>query len=73
MGLPAYILAGLVVWERVDDRKHDLSDVVFGAALGYVVGKTLAKEHQARFCGVELAPYADPNTGAIGIGIDRSY
>jgi hypothetical protein len=33
-GIPAYVLAGLVGWSRIDQREHDLSDVVFGSVLG---------------------------------------
>jgi hypothetical protein len=73
LGLPAYTLAGLVAWERIDDREHDLSDVVFGAALGYVIGRTVASEHQARFCGMELGPFTDPDTGSTGIAFERRY
>lgn len=40
-GVGAYLFAGMVGWSRIDDRKHDLSDVIFGAALGYVVGRTV--------------------------------
>ncbi|HID23847.1 MAG TPA: phosphatase PAP2 family protein, partial [Planctomycetaceae bacterium] len=35
VGLPAYALAGLIGWSRIDERDHDLSDVFFGAVLGY--------------------------------------
>ncbi|MFN0050785.1 MAG: phosphatase PAP2 family protein, partial [Planctomycetales bacterium] len=33
IGVPAYVLAGLVGWSRIDQREHDLSDVVFGSLL----------------------------------------
>lgn len=42
-GIGAYLFAGMVGWSRIDDRKHDLSDVIFGAALGYVVGRTVTR------------------------------
>jgi hypothetical protein len=42
IGLPAYAAAGLIGWSRLDAQDHDLSDVVFGAALGYTIGKTIA-------------------------------
>ena len=73
VGIPAYILAGLVGWERIDDREHDLSDVVFGAALGYVIGKTVAREHHERFYGVEVQPYLDPVTGTSGVAFERRF
>jgi hypothetical protein len=73
VGIPAYIVSGLVAWERIDDREHDLSDVVFGAALGYVIGRTVACEHHARFCGFQVEPYVDPATGANGVGLERHF
>jgi hypothetical protein len=73
VGIAAYALAGLVAWERIDDREHDLSDVVFGAALGYVIGRTVASEHGARFAGFECAPYIDHNSGATGISFERPF
>ena len=42
IGVPLYILSGLVGWSRIDARDHDLSDVVFGGVLGYVIGKSVA-------------------------------
>jgi len=37
-GIPAYVLAGMTGMGRMEDRKHYLSDVVFGAALGLSIG-----------------------------------
>ena len=37
VGLPAYGLATLVGWSRIDGRDHDLSDIVFGTALGFIM------------------------------------
>ncbi len=73
IGIPAYVLSGLVAWERIDDREHDLSDVVFGAALGYVIGRTVASRHHASFCGMEVQSFIDPESGCTGIGLERRY
>lgn len=73
IGIPAYILAGLVGWERIDDGEHDLSDVVFGAALGYVIGKTVAANHHARFCGLDVQPLVDPSSGTTGLCLERRF
>jgi membrane-associated phospholipid phosphatase len=73
VGLPAYALAGLVAWERIDDREHDPSDVVFGAALGYVIGRTVACQHGARFCGLRFEPYVDASTGASGVAAQLNF
>ena len=72
VGLPAYVLAGLVGWARIDDREHELSDVVFGAALGYVIGKSVAGNHHAELFGMQFTPYADYR-GTPGIGLEHSF
>jgi membrane-associated phospholipid phosphatase len=43
VGLPAYALAGLMGVSRLNEDKHWLSDVVAGAALGLVVGRTVVR------------------------------
>jgi membrane-associated phospholipid phosphatase len=43
IGLPAYALAGLVGASRLSQNKHYLSDVVAGATLGYIVGRTVVR------------------------------
>jgi membrane-associated phospholipid phosphatase len=45
-GWIGYLAAGLVSWERVEDRKHFWRDVIAGAVIGQVIGKQLAeKDH----------------------------
>jgi membrane-associated phospholipid phosphatase len=73
IGIPAYILAGLAGWERIDDGEHDLSDVVFGAVLGHVIGKSVAANHLARVCGMECQPLIDPVTGTTGVAFERRF
>jgi len=38
IGIPAYILASITGLSRINDNKHYLSDVIFGAALGIGIG-----------------------------------
>jgi membrane-associated phospholipid phosphatase len=40
-GIPAYGLASYVAASRVQTKRHYLSDVAFGAALGIVAGRTV--------------------------------
>jgi len=47
-GIPAYALAGFVGWTRARDRAHWLSDVVFGATVGTIAGRTVTSGHRAR-------------------------
>ncbi len=72
-GLPAYVLAGLVSWSRIDERDHDLSDVVFGAALGFVIGKSVADFHLDGDGHVRLAPWSHPTEGAGGVMLETRF
>lgn len=72
-GLPAYTLAGLISWSRIDERDHDLSDVVFGAAMGYVIGKAVADVHQGGDGHVRLAPWRHPSEDATGVMMETRF
>jgi hypothetical protein len=73
-GLPAYALAGLVGWSRIDQREHDLSDVVFGSLLGYTIGKSVAL---SRVAAAEsrwrVSPWFEANHAASGVSFDLRY
>ncbi len=43
VGLPSYVLAGLMGLSRIEQDKHWLSDVVGGASLGYIAGRTVVR------------------------------
>ena len=43
VGVPAYAFAGLMGASRLHQDKHYLSDVVAGAAIGYIVGRTVVR------------------------------
>lgn len=43
LGVPAYLLAGVMGASRLNEDKHWLSDVVAGATLGYIVGRTVVR------------------------------
>ena len=62
-GIPAYAVASYVAASRVDMQRHYLSDVVFGAAIGIVAGRTVTVgKHD-----FEIGPIATSGGGA-GIG-----
>lgn len=67
VGVPMYALTGLVAVQRMDAQEHHFSDVVFGAALGWVVAETVMKEHRPEIFGGEIAPYVDPVSGNSGV------
>jgi membrane-associated phospholipid phosphatase len=43
VGLPSYVLAGFMGLSRIEQDKHWLSDVVAGAGLGYIAGRTVVR------------------------------
>lgn len=45
VGIPAYAMAAFVASHRINDNKHYLSDVVAGAVVGTIVGKSFSREH----------------------------
>jgi hypothetical protein len=73
VGLPCYVLAGLVGWSRIDQREHDLSDVVFGSILGFVIGKSVAAAHMDGVTGCQITPYYDPATRALGATFHKRF
>lgn len=46
-GVPAYALAGVIAASRVEQGKHFLSDVVAGATLGFLAGRTVVRVNGA--------------------------
>ncbi len=68
VGLPAYLLAGAVGFSRIDQQAHDMSDVFFGGALGFVVGKAVAGRHLCGNSKIQLVPYFHPTDGSPGVG-----
>jgi len=73
VGVPLYALGAFVGLARMDAHRHHLSDVIFGAALGYVFGRTVTKVHQRKLLGFDVAPYVDPTTQAGGIILQRRF
>lgn len=72
-GLPAYVLAGLVGWSRIDQREHDLSDVVFGSILGFVIGKSVAAAHLDRNSRFRVTPYYEAQNRTTGVTIETKF
>ncbi|MEX0725203.1 MAG: phosphatase PAP2 family protein [Planctomycetaceae bacterium] len=70
---PLYVLAGLIGWSRIDERDHDLSDVVFGAMLGYIVGKSVAAYHLHDDPRVRIRPTYSQINETYGVIFETSY
>jgi len=60
---PAYAFATFVGWSRIRDRQHFLTDVIFGATIGTIVGRTVTRGHESRTWTVV------PTAGAGSAGI----
>ena len=73
VGLPAYLLAGAVGFSRLDQQDHDLSDVVFGGALGFVIGKTVAGRHLCGNSNIQVEPYFHPTDGSPGVAFETKF
>ena len=62
--LPAYAISGYVAWGRVYADRHDVWDVIAGAAIGagcaIAITTPFVKEHRVALC-----PVASP--GAVGV------
>jgi membrane-associated phospholipid phosphatase len=70
--IPAYTLAALVGWARLRDNVHWLSDVLAGATLGYIVGRTTVRVNDAPLKGgatVTFAPILGPDTRGIRVAV----
>ena len=70
-GAPAYVFASYVGASRLHSRKHYLTDVVAGAALGYIVGRTVSRrgaaDQERRLqWGVSVPPGGG---AALGVGL----
>ena len=70
---PLYALTGLVMYERMITGEHWASDVIFGAAMGYVIGHSVAGKHRLQILGMDVVPYTDPYTGSSGIGLVKVW
>ena len=69
-GLPAYLVSGYVAWGRVYAKRHDVWDVLAGAAIGVGSGllftTPFAKEH-----GLVISPVITPS-GNCGVYFSMS-
>lgn len=73
VGLPAYLLAGAVGFSRIDEQDHDLSDVLFGSVLGFVIGKSVAGRHLCGNSEIQFGPYFHPTDGTPGIAFETKF
>lgn len=67
VSLPAYAFATYVATSRLHDNVHNLSDVAFGAAVGTIAGRTVARHGASNFA---LVPEA--TRGGFGVMFVRT-
>ena len=70
--LAGYTFAAFVGWHRIDDRKHDLSDVIFGSALGWAVGMSVGDVNELPIIQAHLVPVLGPQRTA-GLGLEWQF
>jgi membrane-associated phospholipid phosphatase len=54
--VPAYLLASYVAASRLRENRHFLSDVVFGAAVGTIAGRTVTRHGRQYYADIQLVP-----------------
>jgi membrane-associated phospholipid phosphatase len=65
-GAPAYAVAAYVAASRVEMKKHYLSDVAFGAAIGIMAGRTVTIGREHKFA---LTPISSTDGTGVGAGL----
>ena len=74
-GLPAYALAAGIGLSRIESNKHYLSDVIAGATIGTIVGRTVTRVDGGRASRRTLAvtPATDAHGAGVGLGFSASW
>lgn len=76
VGVPAYALAAGIGLSRIEQDRHHLSDVIAGATLGVIVGRTVTRldgERPAKKRSFSVAPATDANGQGLGLGFSASW
>jgi len=73
VGVPLFALSGLVMYERMETGEHWASDVIFGAAIGYTVAKTVADRYRPELFGMAVLPDIDAESGQTGIALAKQF
>jgi len=76
VGVPAYLLASGIGLSRVESNRHNLSDVLAGATIGLIAGRTVShldgeRPEKKRF--VRVGPATDLNGQGVGVGLSASW
>ncbi len=63
----AYGLAGAVGWARMENNAHFASDVLTGALIGTIVGRTVVRLHGSERVALEASPSLDPSAPGVAL------
>ena len=63
----AYTLAGLVGWSRMEHNAHYASDVLAGALIGTVVGRSVVRLHDSERLLITAAPSVNPASPGVAL------
>ncbi len=76
IGVPAYLLAAGIGYSRMEKDKHNLSDVLAGATLGIIVGRTVGRldgDRPAKKATFAVTPATDARGQGVGLGFSASW
>lgn len=76
VGIPAFAAAGLVGVSRLETNAHHLSDVLAGATVGYIVGRTTVRrdgEPLRERRHLALAPSVGPSGSGVGLAVSLEF
>lgn len=75
-GVPAYVLASGIGLSRIEGNRHYLSDVLAGATLGLIVGRTVTRvndERPARSSRLAVGPASDLHGAGVGLSLSLAW
>ncbi len=76
VGVPAFALASCIGLTRIESNRHNLSDVLAGATLGIIVGRTVGRldgDRPPKKRTISLTPATDPRGQGVGLGLSASW
>lgn len=66
-GVPAFLASGVIGVQRLDSRRHDLGDVLFGWALGFGIARSITRDRLPKVLGLEVELRFLPELGGLGL------
>jgi membrane-associated phospholipid phosphatase len=76
IGIPSYLAASTIGLSRISNNKHYLSDVIAGAALGVITGRTVVHQNGepvGRKRLFSLGPMTDAQGTGVGLGASVTW